>query len=156
MTRELDLADLYLAYQKTALQPGEFVKEIRVPSRRDNLLLRAYKISKRYDQDISAVFACFALVVEDGRIVHARIGCGGVAAVPKRATATEAVLVGQPWNETTADAAVRELSREFSPIDDMRATAAYRRAVLGNLLRRFHLETSRARVRTRIEQLTPT
>jgi len=156
VTRELDLADLYLAYQKTALQPGEFVKEIRVPSRRDNLLLRAYKISKRYDQDISAVFACFALVVEDGRIVHARIGCGGVAAVPKRATATEAVLVGQPWNETTADAAVRELSREFSPIDDMRATAAYRRAVLGNLLRRFHLETSRARVRTRIEQLTPT
>src|SRR5678815_3751489 len=81
VTREIDLADLYLAYQKTALQPGEFVKEIRVPARRDGLLLRAYKVSKRSDQDISAAFACFALDVRDGRIAQARIGCGGVAPV---------------------------------------------------------------------------
>ena len=155
-TREIDLADFYVAYQETALQPGEFLKEIRVPPRRDDLLLRAYKVSKRYDQDISAVFACFALEVREGRIAHARIGCGGVAPIPKRATATEAALAGKPWNEATADAAVRELSREFSPIDDMRATATYRRAALGNLMRRFHLETSGARVRTRIEQVTPT
>jgi xanthine dehydrogenase small subunit len=154
-TRELDLADLYLAYQKTALEPGEFVEQVRIPARRDNLVLRAYKVSKRYDQDISAVFACFALHVENGVITHARIGCGGVAAVPKRATRTETVLTGQPWNEATADAAVREISREFSPIDDMRASAAYRRAALGNLVRRFHLETSGRRVRTRIEQVTP-
>jgi xanthine dehydrogenase small subunit len=153
VTREIDLADLYLAYQKTAMQPGEFVVEIRVPARRDKLILRAYKVSKRYDQDISAVFACFALHVDDGIIASARIGCGGVAPVPKRATATEAALVGQPWNEATADAAVREISREFSPIDDMRASAAYRRAALGNLVRRFHLETSGRRVRTRIEQV---
>jgi xanthine dehydrogenase small subunit len=153
-TRELDLADLYLGYQETALQPAEFVTEIRVPARRDKLVLRAYKVSKRYDQDISAVFACFALHVIDGVIADVRIGCGGVAPVPKRATRTEAVLTGQPWNETTADAAVREISREFSPIDDMRASASYRRAALGNLLRRFHLETSGRRVRTRIEQVT--
>jgi xanthine dehydrogenase small subunit len=153
-TRELDLADLYLAYQKTALEPGELVTEIRVPARRDHLLLRAYKVSKRYDQDISSVFACFALHVEGGVITDARIGCGGVAPVPKRATRTEAVLTGRPWNEATADAAVREISREFSPIDDMRASAAYRRAALGNLVRRFHLETSGRRVRTRVEQVT--
>jgi xanthine dehydrogenase small subunit len=153
-TRELDLADLYLAYQKTALQPGELVTEIRVPARLDHLLLRAYKVSKRYDQDISSVFACFALHVEGGVITDARIGCGGVAPVPKRATRTEAVLTGRPWNEATADAAVREISREFSPIDDMRASAAYRRAALGNLVRRFHLETSGRRVRTRVEQVT--
>jgi xanthine dehydrogenase small subunit len=152
-TREIDLADLYLGYQKTALQPSEFVSEVRVPARRDDLVLRAYKVSKRYDQDISAVFACFALHVDRGVIAAARIGCGGVAPVPKRAIATEAVLTGQPWNEATAVAAVREIAREFSPIDDMRASAAYRRAVLGNLLRRFHLETSGGRVRTRIEQV---
>ena len=154
VTREIDLADFYLAYQKTALQPSEFVAEIRVPQRRDNLLLRAYKISKRYDQDISAVFACFALHVEDGVVASARIGCGGVAPVPKRASATEAVLVGQPWSEATAGVAMREITREFAPIDDMRASATYRRAALGNLLRRFHLETSGARVRTRVEQVS--
>jgi xanthine dehydrogenase small subunit len=92
--------------------------------------------------------------VEGGVITDARIGCGGVAPVPKRATRTEAVLTGRPWNEATADAAVREISREFSPIDDMRASAAYRRAALGNLVRRFHLETSGRRVRTRVEQVT--
>jgi xanthine dehydrogenase small subunit len=152
-TREMDLADLYLGYQKTALQPGEFVLEIRVPMRRDKLLVRAYKVSKRYDQDISAVFACFALQVDAGVVASARIGCGGVAPVPKRATATEAAIVGKPWDEATVDAAVRELDREFSPIDDMRASAAYRRAALGNLLRRFWLETSAPQVRTRIEHL---
>jgi xanthine dehydrogenase small subunit len=153
VTREIDLADFYLAYRKTALQPGEFVAEIRVPARRDHLLLRAYKVSKRYDQDISAVFACFALRVEDGAIASARIGCGGVASVPKRATATEAVLTGRPWNDATADDAVRQISREFSPIDDVRASASYRRAALGNLLRRFYLETSAAQVCTRVEQV---
>ena len=153
IAREIDLADLYVAYQKPALQAGEFVVEIRVPARRDPLLLRAYKVSKRYDQDISAVFVCFALHVEDGAVASARIGCGGVAPVPRRATATEAALVGRPWNATTADAAVREIAREYSPIDDMRATAAYRRAALGNLVRRFYLETAATRVRTRIEHL---
>jgi xanthine dehydrogenase small subunit len=153
VVREIELTDLYLAYQKTALQPGEFVVEIRVPARPANLLLRAYKVSKRYDQDISAVFACFAVQVKDGAVASARIGCGGVAPVPRRAIATEAALVGNPWNEATVDAAVREISREFSPIDDMRATATYRRAALGNLVRRFYLETSAARVRTRIDEL---
>ncbi|HTP97880.1 MAG TPA: xanthine dehydrogenase small subunit [Casimicrobiaceae bacterium] len=150
-TREMALEDFYLAYQKTALAPGEFVVAVRVPHRAPNIVLRAYKVSKRYDQDISAVFACFALALDGTRIVSARIGCGGVAAIPSRARATEAVLAGQPWNDATADTAVRALANEFTPIDDMRATAAYRRAALANLLRRFRLETSAARVCTRID-----
>jgi xanthine dehydrogenase small subunit len=153
-TREIALEDFYLAYQKTALQASEFVAEVRIPQRPANLLLRAYKASKRYDQDISAVFACFALTLDGTRIATARIGCGGVAATPRRAKGAEAALEGQPWIDATADAAVRTLANEFSPIDDMRASASYRRAVLANFLRRFKLETSSARVRTRVEQVS--
>ena len=151
--RELPLEALYLAYQKVALVPGEFVARIRVPRRAPGLLLRAYKISKRFDQDISAVFACFALTVDHGTITSARIGCGGVAATPRRANATEAMLVGHPWDDATAEAAALSLAAEFAPIGDMRASANYRRTVLGNLLRRFRLETSGAAPTTRVEQV---
>ncbi|MCC6196040.1 MAG: xanthine dehydrogenase small subunit [Burkholderiales bacterium] len=151
--RELPLEDFYLGYRKSALQPSEFVVEVRVPQRRPDLLLRAYKASKRYDQDISAVFVCFALTLDGNVIANARIGCGGVAPVPRRATATERELAGKAWSDATADAAMRTLAAEFTPIDDMRATASYRRAMLANLLRRFRLETSGVRVCTRIEQV---
>jgi xanthine dehydrogenase small subunit len=140
-SRSLPLENFYLAYQKTARAPGEFVSAIRVPRRASGLVLRAYKLSKRFDQDISSVFATFALVVDDGRIVSARLGCGGVAATPKRATATEAVIAGQPWTEALAETAAESLETEFAPIDDMRASADYRRRALGNLMRRFWLET---------------
>ena len=152
-TRELPLEDLYVAYQKTALQPGEFVSGIRVPQRAPGTLVRAYKISKRFEQDISSVFACFALTLDGARIVAARIGCGGVAATPRRATATEAALTNRTWDDATADAAARTLSAEFAPIDDMRASAGYRRAVLANLLRRFRLETGGNAPLTRVEQV---
>jgi len=143
-TRELPLEALYLAYRKSALEPGEFVVDIRIPRRASNLVVRAYKVSKRYDQDISAVFACFALALDGGRIAEARIGCGGVAGTPVRARAAEAALVGNVWNAATAEAAAAILESEFTPIDDMRATAGYRRRVLGNLLRRFRAETADA------------
>jgi xanthine dehydrogenase small subunit len=140
--RELPLEDFYVDYQKTARGPGEFVAQLRLPRRPDALTLRCWKISKRYDQDISAVFACFALKVAGGRVVSARIGCGGVAPVPARAKRTEAALAGQLWTEATASHASAVLAREFTPIDDMRASAAYRRNVLGNLMRRLWLETN--------------
>jgi xanthine dehydrogenase small subunit len=124
-----------------ALGGGEFVRAIRVPARPRALRLRAYKVGKRHDQDISAVFACFALRVDGGRIAGARIGCGGVAPVPARARRTEAALAGRPFVEATFAAAADVLAQEFTPIDDMRASAAYRRTVLGNLLRRFWHET---------------
>jgi xanthine dehydrogenase small subunit len=135
--RELPLEAFYLGYQKNARAPGEVVAAIRVPARTPGLVLRAYKISKRYDQDISAVFACFAIGIDRGRVVSARIGCGGVAPVPARARATEACLAGQLWRRDVVEAAAATLAAEFTPIDDLRASAAYRREVLGNLLRRM-------------------
>ncbi len=143
--RSLPLEDFYLGYRRTALEPGEFLRAVRVPARPDGVLLRAYKVSKRFDQDISAVFACFAIAVDAGRIVGARIGCGGVAAVPARARRTEAALEGRPFAEATFEVAARVLAEEFTPIDDMRASAGYRRTVLGNLLRRFWHETGATR-----------
>jgi xanthine dehydrogenase small subunit len=149
-TRELPLEDLYVSYQKTVLTPGEFVATISVPHRSGDLLLRAYKVSKRFDQDISAVFACFALTIRDGRVATARLGCGGVAPVPKRASVTESLLAGRTWNDAAAEAAATSLAREFAPIDDMRASAGYRRSVLANLMRRFWLETSDPKIVTRV------
>jgi xanthine dehydrogenase small subunit len=142
--RELPLEDFYLGYQKTARVPGEFVRHVRVPRRPDALTLRAWKISKRFDQDISAVFACFALKLEDKRIAGARIGCGGVAPIPMRAHRTEAALLDRSWTRQTADAAAAVLAGEFTPIDDMRASASYRRRVLGNLMTRLWLDTQDA------------
>ena len=149
-TRELPLEDFYLAYQQTALMPGELIVSIRVPRRPEGMLLRAYKISKRFDQDISAVFVCFALTLRDERIVAVRIGCGGVAPVPKRAATTEALLVGRPWDDAAAAAAATALANEFTPLSDMRASADYRRRVLGNLMQRFRHETSGSPHVTRI------
>jgi xanthine dehydrogenase small subunit len=140
--RIVPLDAFYPGFRQTARKPGEFVSAVRVPARSPALVLRAYKISKRFDQDISAVFACFALTLHEGRIRSARIGCGGVAATPVRARNTEAALEGAPWNLDTAERAAFVLSAEFTPIDDMRASANYRRVVLGNLLRRLAHETA--------------
>ena len=142
--RELPLEDLYLAYQKTALQPGEFVERVRVPQRPPSLQFATYKISKRFDQDISAVCAAFAIAVVNGTIRSARVAFGGMAATPKRAPGCEAALAGQPWNEATCERAVAALARDFTPLTDMRASAAYRAKVAQNLLRKFLLETSGA------------
>jgi xanthine dehydrogenase small subunit len=142
--RELPLEDLYLAYQKTAMQPGEFVEHVRVPVRQSALRFATYKISKRFDQDISAVCAAFAIALDQGRIASARVAFGGMAATPKRAAACEAALSGQPWNEATSERAAAALARDFMPLTDMRASAAYRSAVAQNLLRKFQLETSGA------------
>ena len=135
--REVPLDGFYTGYRRSLLQPGEFVSRIRVPLRPAGLTLRAYKISKRFDQDISAVLACFALSIAGGIVREARIGCGGVASTPVRAPRTEAALAGQPWTEATARRAASVLAGEFQPIDDMRASAGYRREVLGNLLLRL-------------------
>jgi xanthine dehydrogenase small subunit len=142
--RKLPLEELYLAYQRTALQPGEFVERVVVPLRRPGLQFATYKVSKRFDQDISAVCAAFALVVERGTIASARVAFGGLAATPKRASGCEAALAGRPWTEATCAQAAAALATDFAPITDMRASAAYRLTVAQNLLRKFHLESSGA------------
>ncbi|CAG9264630.1 xanthine dehydrogenase small subunit [Paraburkholderia unamae] len=140
--RTLSLAAFYTGYQKNALEAGEFVEAIRVPRPAPTLRFRTYKVSKRYDQDISAVCAAFALDVrDDGSIASARVAYGGMAAVPQRAAHAEAVLTGAPWDDHSAQRAMDALATDYQPLTDMRASSAYRLKVARNLLWRCWLET---------------
>lgn len=139
--RELPLEQFYTGYRKNVLAADEVVAHIRVPRAQPGEFLRAYKISKRYDDDISAVCLAIQLLREGGKVSAVRIGAGGVAATPARATQAEAALLGQPWTGQAADAAAAALRSQFSPISDMRASANYRSEVLSNLVRRFWLES---------------
>lgn len=103
--------------------------------------MRVYKISKRFEDDISAVCLALNLHIVNGKVAHASIGVGGVAATPVRAVKTQAALLGQPWTADTVMTAMATLRAEFSPISDMRASSAYRTEVLGNLLQRYWLES---------------
>jgi xanthine dehydrogenase small subunit len=104
--------------------------------------LRCYKISKRFDQDISAVCGCFNVTVEGGRATSARIAFGGMAGVPKRAAKAEAALIGRDWTAATIEAAAQAMAGDFTPLSDMRASAAYRMQVAQNLLRRYFHDLS--------------
>ena len=138
--RELRLENLYTGYRRNLMQPDELLCWIKVPRPVTNEWLQVDKVSKRFEDDISAVCLAVRLHIEDGEVREAGIGAGGVAATPVRAVQTEAALVGRPWNADTVMAASAVLREEFKPISDMRASADYRRAVLGNLLRRHWLE----------------
>ncbi len=153
--RVLPLDEFYLAYQKTALRAGEYVAALRIPLPARGQAFRAYKLSKRIDQDISAVCAGIALDIERGRVRQARIAFGGMAATPKRARAAERALIGRPLDEVALEAAQAALQSDFAPISDMRASAGYRKLAAGNLLRRFFLEVGAVDSPTlvRLEQL---
>ena len=140
-SRSLPLEDLYIGYQKQAMEADEVVAAIEVPLRRPRLRFRTYKVAKRYDSDISAVCAAFALDLDGERIAGCRIAFGGMAATPKRAIATEAALHGKAWTEATARAAMAALATDYTPLTDMRASAAYRMQTAQNLLYRYFLET---------------
>ncbi len=140
-TRELALEDLYVDYMKNRIEAGEFVQALRVPLPSQVQRFRAYKISKRYDCDISALMAGLAIELDGDTVTAARFVFGGMAAVVKRAAGAEAAVLGQPWSEATVQAAVAALGTDFSPMTDLRASADYRRQVAGALLRRFWLET---------------
>ena len=139
--REVPLEDFYLGYMKNCLEPGEFVQSLIVPQRAEGQQVRAYKISKRFDCDISAICMGLSLQVRDARIAAVRIACGGMAATVRRAAQTEAALMGQPWTEATLQRAQAALALDFTPLSDMRASAAFRLQVAQNLLRRAWLET---------------
>ena len=142
--REMPLEDFYLDYMKNQLQPGELVAGLSVPLPTPAQQLRAYKISKRYDCDISALFAALAIELDGGVVKSARFAFGGMAAVVKRARGAEAAVTGQPWTEATLQAAMAALDADFAPLSDLRASAGYRREVARGLLRRLWLETSAA------------
>ena len=142
--REMRLEDLYTGYRKNVVAQDEVLAWIKVPKAVPQEFSRVYKISKRFEDDISAVCLALKLHIEQGVVTQASIGVGGVAATPVRALKTQAALLGQPWIPSTVQAAMQVLRAEFSPISDMRASATYRTAVLGNLLQRFWLESQGA------------
>ncbi|WP_226783005.1 xanthine dehydrogenase small subunit [Oceaniglobus trochenteri] len=136
--RDLPLEDFFIDYGKQDRAPGEFVEAVSIPRQDDRL--KCYKISKRFDQDISALCGCFNLRIADGQVVEARIAFGGMAGTPKRARAVEQALTGQPWGAEAVAGAWDAWATDFTPLSDMRASAAYRLDAARGLLTRYLLE----------------
>lgn len=140
--REIPLEDLYLDYRKQARVPGEFLESIKIPLRKPGLRLATYKLSKRFDQDISAVCGAYAIQEHNGIVVSARIAYGGMAATSKRASNAEEALLGKPFDRAHVLAAMAALASDYQPLTDMRASADYRLQAAQNLLYRFYLEST--------------
>ncbi|WP_372784479.1 xanthine dehydrogenase small subunit [Phenylobacterium sp.] len=143
-TRALPLEAYFLAYGKQDRAPGEFVEAVVVPKIPAGRIFKVFKLSKRFDQDISALCAGISIGLDAGKVADARIAFGGMAATPRRAAACEAALTGQPWTEATVRAAAEALAQDFQPIDDMRASAGYRLQAAQNLLLKAWLESQAA------------
>jgi xanthine dehydrogenase small subunit len=138
--RTIPLEDFFVAYGKQDRAPGEIVEAIEVPLTAKADELGCYKISKRFDQDISAVCGCFNIRVQDGRVAEARICFGGMAATPKRAATVERLLTGQPWTLETVERAAAGFETDYTPISDVRASASYRMGIAKNLLLKYFYE----------------
>ncbi|MBK5926797.1 xanthine dehydrogenase small subunit [Rhodobaculum claviforme] len=132
--RDLPLEAFFLEYGRQDRAPGEFVEAITIPRQPDRL--RVWKLSKRFDQDISAVCGAFNITLTDGTVTAARIAFGGMAGTPKRARTVEGALLGRPWTLAAIDAALPALAEDFTPLSDMRASGAYRLEAARNMLRR--------------------
>jgi xanthine dehydrogenase small subunit len=142
--RTLPLEDYFLSYGKQDRQPGEFIEEIVVPKLKSGSDFRVYKISKRFDQDISAVCAAFHFRRDGNTVREARIAFGGMAGTPRRAAAAEAALNRKPFTEATVRTAMAAMEKDFTPLTDMRASARYRMDTAKNLLLKAYLEISGA------------
>ncbi len=140
--RELALEDLYLDYRKQDRLPGEFVESVLIPLRSENTQVATYKLSKRVDQDISAVCSAYAITVDQGKVASVRIAHGGMAATSKRAQHAEQALAGAEWSEASVARAMEALSQDYQPLSDMRASSNYRLKAAQNLLYRFYLEST--------------
>jgi xanthine dehydrogenase small subunit len=143
-TRRMELREFYVDYMLNRLEAGEFVQGLIVPALPATRQVRSYKISKRFDCDISAVCAGFAIELKGDVVQQIRLAYGGMAGIVKRAANAEAALLGKPWNEAGVGAAQDALTSDFRPLTDMRASADYRIQVAKNLLQRFWLETRSA------------
>ncbi len=139
--REMPLEDLYLDYMKKDMAADEVVAAITLPLPDESQQFRCYKLSKRHDSDISAVFAAFAITLDQDKVSHCKIAFGGMAATPKRASQTEQSIVGSTWNEATVRQAMQLLTQDYKPLSDMRASDTNRMQAAMNLLYRFYLET---------------
>ena len=141
-SREIPLDQFYIDYQKNVRLPGEVLVSTKIPLPQPDQQVRSYKISKRFDQDISAVCGAYSMFLKGDTVTDIRVCYGGVAAIPKRALACEQALLGKTWNETSLQQAMNALAQDFQPITDMRASSRYRETIARNLLYRFYLETS--------------
>jgi xanthine dehydrogenase small subunit len=153
-TRALPLEDFFIAYGKQDREPGEFVLAVEAPRLATHQRYRAFKVSKRFDEDISAVMLAVRVDLDGREIVSARVACGGMAATPKRAEKAERALVGASLDAPATWRRAREaINEDFTPLTDMRATAAYRKTIAANLLEKALMEISGARAPTRIGML---
>ncbi|MCY0928939.1 FAD binding domain-containing protein [Streptomyces sp. H27-H1] len=141
--RQVPLADYFTGYRQSVRRPGELIRAVRIPLPLSPVTA-FHKIAKRRFDDISSVAVAFALDIEDGTVRKARIGLGGVAATPIRALTTEAALEGRAWTAQTVEAAARVLRAEGTPMDDHRASAGYRSAMLGQSLLKLYAQTTEA------------
>jgi xanthine dehydrogenase small subunit len=152
--RTLPLEEFFLAYGKQDRAPGEFVLAVEAPRLADRQHFRAFKVSKRFDEDISAVMLALRVEIDGGRVAGARIAYGGMAATPKRAAKAEKALVGASLEEPmTWRPALGALSSDFTPLTDQRASASYRMTVAAKLLEKALMEIAGVSAPTRIGAL---
>jgi len=142
VTRVLPISQFYLGYQQNALAPGEFIAAVQIPLPCPDEHIASYKLSKRYDQDISAVCATLRVRLTAGRVSLVRLAYGGLAATAKRARCAEAALEQQPWTQASIIKACDALADDFQPLSDLRASSAYRLQAARNLLQRFFLQST--------------
>tara|TARA_Y100000817_G_C16849592_1_gene541499 strand:+ start:721 stop:2157 length:1437 start_codon:yes stop_codon:yes gene_type:complete len=138
----ISLNNFFVSYRKTKLKKGQFIYSVKIPIYKKNIF-KAYKISKRYDDDISSVCGSFNIEIDKKRIKKIKIAYGGMSAVPKRAKNVEKILINSNFSEKTINKAINNLSRDFKPIDDMRASKSYRMEVAKNLLVKCFLEVKK-------------
>jgi xanthine dehydrogenase small subunit len=135
----IPLKDFFIGYRKTKLKKGQFIRSIRIPVFKKNIF-KAYKISKRIDDDISSVCASFNLTIINKKIKNIKIAYGGMAATPKRAVYCEKMLLNSNFSEDIILKAQKSLEKDFQPIDDMRASKDYRIEIAKNLLTKCFAE----------------
>ena len=138
-TKIFFLDNFFINYRKSKLKRGQFIHSIRIPLFKDNTF-KAYKVSKRFDDDISSVCAAFNLEIVRNKVQSVRIAYGGMAAIPKRATNCEKILLNSLVTDEIIDKAKKALEKDFKPISDMRASRLYRMEVAKNLLEKFYAE----------------
>jgi xanthine dehydrogenase small subunit len=148
--RKIALEDFFVDYKKTVLKAAEFIKNIYIPKAKEGQVLKLYKISKRIDDDISAVLAAFFLEIKDNVVTDVRIALGGMAAIPMRAKQCEAALLNKAFNRENINAAQQALTLDFQPMSDVRASDKYRMKVAQNLLQKCYLELQNKTIETRV------
>jgi len=146
--RIIPIEDYFVDYKVTSQQKSEFIQNIIIPKVKENTHLKVYKISKRFDDDISAVLAAFNLEIDGDVIKSARIAFGGMAGIPKRASNCEKALNGQPWTQSTIESAMAALATDYTPMNDVRASAQYRMQVAQNLLQKAFIEMTQPNTNT--------